>query len=399
VPPAESAPGSPAASSAPAARCKHFGWCGGCARQDVPYEAQLAAKEAELRQVLGDHAAALEPIVSGSPWYYRNKMEFAFGFGRDGVAIGLRRRGKFFGVVDVEECYLMTEAAPTILAAARAWATERGLPPYHLRRHDGLLRYVVLREGKRTGRLLAMLVTAPPPDEAAFAPALEDLAGRLRPLGVTSLLWVVNDRRADLAAGEIRRIVFGEPTFEEVLGGRRFDLSPFAFFQPNVALAERLGERARVLLGDGWPVLLDLYCGVGGLTLALAGCAQQVIGVESEAAAVADATRSAAANGLSNCRFVAEDVLTFLRRFSNWSFLADRWAVVLDPPRAGTHPKVPLQLLRVGPPVIVYVSCNPKKFAEDLSVLGRDYRLETAVPYDFFPHTPHMEVLAKLVRR
>ncbi len=354
----------------------------------------------ELRTVLGPYADVLEPIVpSPSPWYYRNKMECAFGFDRDGVALGLRRKGRFYGVVTLEECFLMSEAVAPILAAARGWATAHALPPYHLRRHEGLLRYVTVREGKRTGQRLVILVTAPPTDEAAFTVALEDLGTRLKPLGVTSLLWSVTDRQADLAVGEIRRTVLGEPWFEERLSGCTFRLSPYAFFQPHVEMAERLADRARMMLGTGWPVLLDLYCGVGGLSLGLTGCAERIIGVELEAAAVADATANAARNGRSGVQFLAEDSLVFLRRFSNLSFMADKWAVLLDPPRAGMHPKMAAQLLRTAPPVMVYVSCNPKKLAEDLGQLSRDYRLETAIPFDFFPQTPHVEVLARLVRR
>lgn len=409
--PAETLPETPEMNQPPvsAARCKHFGWCGGCATQDQEYAVQLANKEAELRVILGEHLPQLKPIVPcASPWYYRNKMEFAFGFERDpqaeegaepAVAIGLRRKGRFYGVVNLEECYLMCEAVPGVLTAVRTWAADRQLPPYHLRRHQGLMRYVVMRQGKRTNELLVILVTAVPPDRAGFEAALEELAPALKALGVTSLLWSVTDRQADLAVGEIQKAVFGNPWFTERLAGVTFTLSPYAFFQPNVAMAERLIEQARGLLGTGWAHLVDLYCGVGGLTLALAGTAGRATGIELDAHAVEDAGRNASANGIANCRFVAEDSLTFLRRFSNFSFLADKWAAILDPPRAGMHPKMAAQILRVAPPVIIYVSCNPKKLAEDLRELGRAYQLVEATPYDFFPHTPHVEVLAKLVRR
>lgn len=381
-------------------RCRHFGLCGGCARQDLTYAAQLAKKEEELRVILGEHAGALEPIQpSPSPWDYRNKMECAFGQDQGEVTLGLRQRGKFFGVVSLEECFLMSDGVAPVLAAARGWATDHGLSPYHLRQHQGLLRYVVIREGKRTGDRLVILVTAAAPDPAIFDPLLDDLGERLKPLGVTSLLWAVNDRQADVAFGPIRRTIVGEPWFEERLSGCLFRLSPYAFFQPHVEQAERLAARAKELLGGGWPVLLDLYCGVGGLTLALADRAQRVIGIELEEPAVVDARANAARNGRTNCQFLAEDSLVFIRRFGNFSFLADKWALLLDPPRSGMHPKMAQQVLRTAPPVIIYVSCNPKKLAEDLGQLAGAYRLETAIPYDFFPQTPHVEVLAKLVRR
>lgn len=389
----------------PAARCRHFGTCGGCARQDVPYEEQVARKTEELGGILGEHAAILAPMETGDPWFYRNKMEFAFGFEQGDLAIGLRRRGKFYGVVKLEECFIMNEAVGPVLAAVRGWCTEHGWPPYHLRRHQGLMRYVVMRDGKRTGRLVVMIVTATPAEpaapggEPAFEASLDSLAARLSPLGVTSLLWCVTDRQADLAVGAIRKVVAGEPVLEESQSGISYRLSPYAFFQPNVVLSERLVERAGAMLGGPWPVLVDLYCGVGGISLPLSKRAGRTIGVEVEEAAVEDAKRNAELNGIANCQFVPEDALTFVRRFSNFSFLADRWAVILDPPRAGMHPKMAAQLLRIAPPVMVYVSCNPKKLAEDLGVLTRDYRLEEAVPFDFFPHTPHVEVLAKLVRR
>ena len=421
------------ASPAPVARCRHFGVCGGCARQDLEYDAQLKRKETELREILAARIPDLKPLVpSPSPWYYRNKMEFAFGFQRKSdpedpssgsepgasearlspallapvpCALGLRRKGRFYGVVNLTECYLMSEAVPPVMAAVRDWADRHGLPPYHLRRHHGFLRYVVMREGKRTRQLMVILVTAPPEGgmdssgEAGFAVRLDELGEILKRLGVTSFLWAVTDRQADLAVGPVRRTVFGIPGFEEDMAGVRFNLSPYAFFQPNVELAERLILKARELLGPGWGMLLDLYCGVGGMTMTMASCAKRTIGVELEPAAVADATRNAALNGITNCQFLAEDSLTFLRRFSNYSFLADRWAVLLDPPRSGMHPRMPSQIMRVAPPVIIYVSCNPKKLVEDLAILSSAYRVEDATPFDFFPHTPHAEVLAKLVRK
>ncbi len=385
----------------PRARCPHFGACGGCATQDIPYPEQVERKAATLREVLGGaFGAALQPVTpSPSLWYYRNKMEFAFGIEGGALAVGLRRRGRFQSVVDIRECYIMSEAVAPVLAAAREWGAANGYPPYHLRRHEGLLRYVVMREGKRTGQRLVILVTAPPPDAEAFSRSLDALGERLRGHGVTSFLWSVTDRKADLAVGEVRRAVFGEPWFEEKLAGMTFRLSPHAFFQPNVTAVEEMVVRAGGMLGQGWEVMLDLYCGVGGLTLPLSGRAKRSIGVESDEAAVSDAVRNAGLNGVSSCQFVADDALSFLRRFSNYSFLGDRWAVVLDPPRAGMHPRMASQLLRVAPPVIVYVSCNPKMLAGDLAQLRRDYEVKEAWPYDFFPHTPHVEVLAWLARK
>ncbi len=396
--PEEASPARETAHSA--ARCRHFGLCGGCATQDIPYEDQLKAKQEGLLPLLGPHTSRLRQIVaSPSPWFYRNKMEFAFGFYQDAIALGLRRRGRFYGVVNLEECLLMSEKAGGILDAARGWASRHGLAPYHLRKHQGFLRYVVLREGKRTGDMLAVLVTAPVEGNAPFDEPLRELGEELGKAGVSSLLWAVTDRKADLAVGEIRAVVTGRPSWKERLGGVDFALSPYSFFQPNVELSEMLIEKARCWLGEGWPVLLDLYSGVGGLSLTLAGCARRTIGVELDQQAVRDAEANAAANAIGTASFVAEDAPAFIRRFSNFSFLADKWAVMIDPPRAGMHPRMPSQILRVAPPVLLYVSCNPKKLAEDLGEFTRYYRLEEAVPYDFFPHTPHVEILAKLVRK
>jgi len=387
--------------SSGSARCRHFGMCGGCATQDIPYAEQVARKEAYLRGLLGPLCGdVLKSVVpSPSPWHYRNKMEFAFGFEHGELAIGLRRRGMFHGVVNIEECFIMSEAVAPVLSAVRAWAVEKGFPPYHLRRHEGLLRYVVMREGKRTGQILVIIVTAVPPDEAVFVEALEGLGARLRECGVTTLLWSVTDRKADLAVGEIKRTVFGNAWFEEELAGVRFRLSPHAFFQPNVAGMELLISKCGEYLGTGWKMLVDLYCGVGGLTLPLMPRVERAMGVESEPAAVEDAGINAKLVGRDNVHFLAEDSLAFLRRFSNYSFLGDRWAVLLDPPRAGMHPKMAYQLERVAPPLIIYVSCNPKMLAGDLQSLSHTYRVEEAIPYDFFPHTPHVEVLVKLVRK
>ncbi len=388
------------ASTLGAARCRHFGACGGCASQDTPYPDQIEAKRARLADLLAPYANVLDPVIpASSQWFYRNKMEFAFGFKGEEVTLGLRRRGRFFGVVNLEECFLMSEAAGEILSHARAWASRNRLKPYHLRKHTGFLRYVVFKEGKRTGERLVILVTAPPENPAEFDRQLEELAGPMRAAGVTTLIWAVTERNADLAIGECRRTLFGEPFLRENLAGISFTLSPYAFFQPNVELSEKLIGQARQHLGEGWPMLVDLYSGAGGFTLTLARQVKRAIGVELDADAAADAGRNAAANGIANVNFVAEDALGFLRRFSNYSFLSDRWAVILDPPRSGMHPKMPAQLLRVAPPVILYVSCNPKKLAEDLSQLAGPYHIDAITPYDFFPHTPHIELLAKLTRK
>ncbi len=378
-------------------RCSHVSICGGCTWQELDYPAQLQVKTQLVREALerlgGWRGLAVpETWPSPSVFYYRNKMEFTFFAGREGeVVLGLHMPGAFDRVFDLDACFLMSETSNRIVARCRELARQSGLPAYHSRRHAGFWRHLVLREGKTTGQILVNLVThaGPLPDAAGLVATLTSEFPE-----VVSIVRSINTRRATIAVGEREEILHGPGMIEDVVGGLRFEISAASFFQTNPLQAERL-----FMLVAEWAALrgdeevLDLYAGTGAISLFLAQRARRVTGIELLPAAVADAERNARRNGIDNCRFVAADVQAFLRGGGTKPHL-----VIADPPRAGLHPDVVRSLAALRPPRLLYVSCNPATLARDLQMLCQDgaYTLQGVQPLDMFPHTYHVETVARL---
>ena len=392
-----------------AARCAHFGTCGGCAFQNLEYERQLVELRDALRRALerAGLEVDVEPVVGAAdPWHYRNKMDFTFGDARwvapgepSGVersfALGLHVPGRFDKVLDVDACAIAFPEAPTLLATVRELSRRRGLEPWSTRRHTGLLRHLVLRKGFRTGELLVDLVTSSDADELVEPFVAEVLE---RHPEVTTLVQSVNTRLAATAIGERQRVHHGPGAIRERLGGLTFTISAASFFQTNTAQAERLlemvREEGRCERGEG---LLDLYCGAGMLGLGLARDCREVLGVEEVEAAARDARRNAALNGIATARFHTGGALDFLR--AEGARLAPD-VCVADPPRAGLHPEVATALGALGARRIVYVSCNPNAAVSNLAALvSSGYEIARVRPIDLFPHTPHVECVFTLDRR
>jgi 23S rRNA (uracil1939-C5)-methyltransferase len=399
---------SPGAHRVPAA-CTHVAVCGGCRFQELDYAEQLRHKERQVRETLarvGRLEAEVRPAVRAERvFHYRNKMEYSFGRDPEGrLTLGLHRRGFFNRPFDLERCHIATPVSSEIVSFVRDFAREERLPPYDLKRHEGLLRFLAVREAMRTGEVMVNLVASEP------HPAFETLAARLveRFPSVTSVLLNLTRRKAQVAVGEEERVLAGRRTIRERLYELDFDISSGSFFQTNTEQAERLLDVAvEALALTGEESVLDLYSGTGTFTLALARGARQVIGIESSEVAVEDAHRNAERNGITNVRFLCGEALEVLR---------DRFglgkpprgapparpavdAVLVDPPRAGLHPGVTTRLIHLGAPRLTYVSCNPATLARDLSALVESrYRLEWVRPVDMFPHTPHVECIAALRR-
>ena len=388
-------------------RCSHVAICGGCRTQDLDYAEQLRHKERQVEECLAHlgriRAAALPIIPAPSTFHYRNKMEYSFGRDPDGrLTLGLHRRGFFDRSFDLERCHIATPISSEIVTVTRAWARRESLPPYDTRRNSGLLRYLVVREGIRTGQVMVNLVAT----EAlpVFADLAEELRGRFP--AIASIVLNLTRRKAQVATGEEERVLFGRSTIEERLGGLTFEISSGSFFQTNTEQGERLLETALEGLAlTGRERVLDVYSGTGTFTLPIAGRAHEAIGVESSEAAVRDANRNAARNGIRNARFYNEDAMESLRdRFGlgmrQPSVPYERPeidAVLVDPPRAGLHPGVVNRLIHLGAPRLVYVSCNPSTLGRDLALLCESrYRLDWVRPVDMFPHTPHIECVAAL---
>jgi 23S rRNA (uracil1939-C5)-methyltransferase len=379
-------------------RCVHFAQgCGGCAWQHVDYACQLRAKEAAVRDSLarlgGLRDLSLLPIIPApSPWNYRNKMEFAFN--PDGV-LGLHPRGAWHSILPLHECFLSPPLTVALVKAAQTFAREENLSLHDPRTHQGLLRELVVRHSRGTGETMLGIVTSPGPFEAAAA-----MAERLADVD-TSVVSVVRSIRASAdtsAPLQQTTLLRGQDHITETIGGLRFGIGVETFFQTNSAQAERLVALVRELAGDGSGALIvDVYCGVGMFTLALASAGAKVVGIELSTSSVAAARINAENNGLHEAQFLAGDARTVLPQV-----LAEYGpprVVVLDPPRAGAGGKVMRRIARAAPARIIYVSCNPTTLARDLVELEPfGYRVSVVQPLDLFPQTYHVETVVALDR-
>jgi 23S rRNA (uracil1939-C5)-methyltransferase len=366
-------------------RCTHDGEpCPGAPWQGLPYDAQLAEKTRQvdeaLRRLGGLDGFSLDPIVpAAEQWRYRNKLEYSFGLRDSGLVLGFHRRGSWAQVVDVEDCQLATEANNRARNEVRDWARGQGIPAYDADEQAGVLRNLVVREGRRTGQIQTRLVTSP----ASFTRPPVDLHTVVEgPGGGTS--------------GPTG--VLGEEFLEEELAGLRLRISPAAFFQTNTEMAERLCALVADAAGlTGRERVFDLYCGIGTLGLTLAGDAGEVWGIEAIADAIADAEHNARRNEIENARFAAQDVRLGVRPLLEEAGSPD--VVVVDPPRAGLSKKVVRRVIECRARRIVYVSCNPTTLAPNAAQLVEaGYRLRRVTPVDMFPHTPHVECVAVLER-
>jgi 23S rRNA (uracil1939-C5)-methyltransferase len=380
------------------APCPYFGQCGGCRLQHLAYPAQLAFKEKQVRDCLtrlgGLPPFDLRPIVPApEPYGYRNKMEFTVV--GPGPAVGLHAAERYDVVLDIERCLLQSETMNTLLDEFRRQARARALSVWDQRSEGGLLRFVTLREGRRTGQAMVNVVAAAP-DVEALVPVAEALRARVP--ATASVLLNINDKKASVAIGHEEHLLLGRDQITESLDGVAFQISANSFFQTNTVQAERLfAIVAEACALQGHETVLDLYSGTGAISLLLARRAARVYGVELSAAAVADAVRNARANGIENCTFLAGEVRHVLPALMHDGVRAE--VVVADPPRAGLHPKALSALAALGPARLVYVSCNPATLARDVGDLARQgYRLQWVQPVDMFPQTPHIEAVALLSR-
>ena len=383
------------------APCPYFGRCGGCRLQHVAYDAQLAFKTKQIADALqrlgGLRDAPLRPIIGAEETFgYRNKMEFTVARGRtEPLAVGLHEADRYDSVLDIDRCLLQSDRMNALLTEARAFFAERGLTVYEQETGEGLLRFLMLREGKQTGELMTNVVTSAPA-VSELAPLAERLATRVP--GTTSVVMNVNPKKASVAVGVEEHLLGGRDHIREGMGGLTFQVSANSFFQTNTRQAERLFELVIESTGlTGTETVFDLYSGTGAISLLLARRARWVYGIELVQAAVDDAGINAAANGVTNCTFLCGEVRFVLPSLIGKGVTAE--VVVADPPRAGFHPKALHALSTLGARRVVYVSCNPTTLARDLGELVRGgYRLEWVQPVDMFPHTPHIEAVARLER-
>jgi len=361
--------------------------------QVLPYERQLQIKQDQvadaLRRIGHLEGFELDPILPAEQtWRYRNKLEYSFGTGDDGALIcGFHEPGRWDRIVAVEDCLLASPAGNRAREAVLAWCREQGLGAYDRRSGEGVLRNLVVREGRRTDQVQVRLVTGP---------ADLDLAGLAEAIDVAGLLWTRSVAAAESTATGDTTLVAGSGRLEERLGDLSLRISPLAFFQTNTEMAERLYRlAARAADLQGWERVYDLYSGIGTIGLSLASRAGEVWGLEVVAQAVSDAQANARINELANVRFAAGDVRVSLRELVVGAGRPD--VMVVDPPRAGLSAKIVRRIIEAGPRRLVYVSCNPTTLAPNAAQLTEaGWTLRRVSPVDMFPHTPHIECVALL---
>lgn len=406
---------SPLASATPA--CPHFGQCGSCRYQMLPYEAQLSMKERQIKDILDgavkpfDYEYEWQGIVPSPLSYeYRNKMEFSFGNAvKDGpLTLGLHKKGSFYDIMEVPECRIVDADFRAVLRETLAVCKEYGLSFYHKMTHIGYLRHLLVRKAAHTGEMLVDLVTSSqaPEKEREFLKEFTerilaavncggDAADKIMKGTIVSVLHTVNDSLSDTIQNDRTDILYGRDYIEEILLGLHFNISAFSFFQTNSKGAECLYEKAREFVGETKDkVIYDLYSGTGTIAQLLAPVAKKVIGVEIIEEAVEAAKENAKKNGLDNCDFLAGDVLKMLDEIKEKPDF-----IVLDPPRDGIHPKALKKIIDYGVDKLLYISCKPTSLARDLAILQEEgYRVEKAAAVDLFAQTYHCETVCLLRR-
>ena len=395
--------------------CQHFGRCGGCKWQMLPYPLQLKYKQQQVADQLSRIGNVilpeLQPIIGcATDRFYRNKLEFTFSTQRYRTneeissretafltepGLGFHAPGLFDKVVPIETCYLQGDPTNKLLEVLRAYTQAHELPYYDFKAQQGWLRNIIIRVAG-TGQVLINLVLQHERKEAREA-LLQHILDHVP--GITSLNYTINPKVNDTIYDQDVICWQGQPYIEEKLEDLVFRISPKSFFQTNTRQAEVLYRITREFAGlTGIETLYDLYCGTGSIGIFCARGAGKVIGIETVADAIVDAKENARLNGLEHCVFFAGDVADVCTdAFFTQHGRPD--VVITDPPRAGMHPKMVEQLLRLKSPKVVYVSCNPATQARDLQLLDNAYRVTRLQPVDMFPHTHHIENVALLELR
>ena len=400
------------------AECPHFGICGGCNYQNLPYDKQLELKAGQVRSLLDavyinrneTIGYTFEGIKESPRQYgYRNKMEFSFGdeYKEGPLSLGLHKRGSFYDIVPVTGCMIVDDDYRLILQTVLNFFGSRNVSYFHRVKQNGYLRHLLVRKAVKTGQILVALVTS---SDVAKLPCeekslLDDFTKELLALQMegrlegsfAGIIHTVNDAIADVVKADRNEILYGQDYFYEELMGLQFKISQFSFFQTNSLGAEVLYDTARNYILDGEngladQVVFDLYSGTGTIAQMMAPVCKKVIGVEIVEEAVEAARKNAELNGLHNCKFIAGDVLKVIDSISEKPDF-----IILDPPRDGIHPKALQKILDYDVDNIVYISCKPTSLARDLDAfLDRGYQMRKVCCVDMFPATANVETVVLL---
>ncbi len=377
--------------------CRHFGVCGGCLYQSIPYSTQLEIKKEQVKELLDSVCDDYEfEGIIGSPISdgYRNKMEFSFGDEVKGgdLALGMHKRGSFYDIVTVADCRIADEDFIKILMFTLEYFRERNVGFYKKMLHTGVLRHLLIRKAVKTGDILVDLVTTTQEKLELYdyvKGLLEiDLKGKIK-----GILNTLNDGVADVVKSDKTVVLYGQDFICEEILGLRFKITPFSFFQTNSLGAEVLYEKAREYIGETRDkIVFDLYSGTGTIAQMAANISKKVVGVEIVEEAVEAARENARLNELDNCEFIAGDVLKVIDEIEEKPDI-----IILDPPRDGIHPKAIGKIIDYGVDRIVYISCKPTSLVRDLEIMqARGYKVDRACAVDMFPQTANVETIVLL---
>jgi len=374
--------------------------CGGCNYQGIDYEKQLHLKNIEVEKCLKDKGIVVGEYLgidrSPSLEGYRNNMEYTFGDMVKGgeMTLGLHQKKKFMSIVTADRCRIACEDFNTVLSATLTFCREKGYPFYNKKKHQGLLRHLVLRKGVRTRELLVNIVTS---GQGIFrGDEYVDLLHKLKlNNSIVGIINTINDSLADSVNCDKLNVLWGRDFYTERIMGLDFKVGAFSFFQTNVEAAERLYQDAiKLAAGFAGKYVFDLYCGTGTISQAVSVNVKKVVGIDISAESIAGAKENAEKNGIKNCEFIAGDVFEVMERIGEKPDV-----IILDPPRVGVHPKALQKIVDYGAREIIYISCNPKSFVDNLYYLQYyGYTADKIKAYDNFPFTRHCECAAYLVR-
>ncbi len=397
--------------------CRGFGECGGCSYQTMSYEKQLDMKKEQVMRLIDQVCKEynFEGILeSPVEWGYRNKMEFSFGdeFKDGPLALGLHKKGSFHDILTVDDCQIVDRDFNLVLECVLKYCSELGLDFYHKLTHKGYLRHLLVRKAVKTGEILVNIISTSQEEgtkaagdkdismdmadneiklenaEDIFAPLALSLLKLPLQGRIAGIYHIYNDSLADVVKSDRMVALYGRDYIYEEILGLKFKISTFSFFQTNSLGAEVLYSKVREYVGETKDkTIFDLYSGTGTIAQLLAPIAKKVTGVEIVEEAVEAAKENAALNGLSNCEFIAGDVLKVIDSLEDKPDI-----IVLDPPRDGIHPKALDKIINFGVDKIVYISCKPTSLVRDLEVLQeKGYKVEKVCAVDMFPETVHVE--------
>ncbi len=398
-------------------KCNHFYDCGGCKTQDLKYEEQINQKENQIIEALNHlgnlNVKTIEPIIKSDMIYeYRNKMEFSFSNNRwlinnekdlknekpKDFALGLHPPRRFDKIVDLDNCDIQTKLANKILALIKKESIKNNLVPYDIINHTGFMRNIIIKHPKYSNQIMINIVTAYEQDECLIS-----MVTKLKKLSsnIKSIINTINDKKSDSAYGMPQKLLYGKNFIVEYLDEFEFEISADSFFQTNSIQALKMYQYIRKECNlNGSEIVYDFYCGTGTISIFVAKNAKKVYGFEVVESAIEDAKKNALKNNIKNTEFYCGDLSKMLINYNDIIKKNPCDILILDPPRAGLHPKTLKEILKINPKKIIYASCNPTTQARDVrEFINSNYIMGTVQPIDMFPHTHHIECVITLDKK